>query len=92
MDRRVGATGPDQATLASRAGGGRLAPQGEGIGGAMLSTFCERMDQEHALSYLETDKLENVSFYEKFGFGVIEEAHVLGHPIGSCHERLERIE
>jgi hypothetical protein len=58
----------------------------------MLSTFCERVDQEHALSYLETDKLENVSFYEKFGFGVIEEAHVLGHPIGSCHERLERIE
>ena len=46
----------------------------------MLSTFCERVDQEHALSYLETDKLENVSFYEKFGFGVIEEAHVLGTP------------
>ncbi len=31
--------------------------QGHGIGGAMLSAFCERMDQEHRLAYLETDKL-----------------------------------
>ncbi len=23
----------------------------------MLSAFCERMDQEHRLAYLETDKL-----------------------------------
>lgn len=54
--------------------------QGQGIGGAMLSAFCERMDQEHALSYLETDKLENVGFYQKFGFRVIEQAPVLGIP------------
>jgi len=54
--------------------------QGQGIGGAMLSTFCERMDQEHMLSYLETDKFENVGFYEKFGFRVIEEGAVLGIP------------
>ncbi len=46
----------------------------------MLSAFCERMDQEHALSYLETDKLENVGFYQKFGFRVIEQAPVLGIP------------
>ena len=31
--------------------------QGHGIGGAMLSAFCERMDQENRLAYLETDKL-----------------------------------
>lgn len=54
--------------------------QGQGIGGAMLSAFCERMDQEHALAYLETDKLENVGFYQKFGFRVIEQAPVLDIP------------
>jgi len=52
--------------------------QGKGIGGAMLSAFCERMDQEYTLSYLETDKLENVGFYERFGFRIIEEGAVLG--------------
>lgn len=54
--------------------------QGKGIGGAMLSAFCERMEQEHTLSYLETDKLENIAFYERFGFRVIEECTVLGVP------------
>ena len=54
--------------------------QGQGIGGAMLSAFCERMDQDHMPSYLETDKFDNVGFYEKFGFRVIEEAPVLGTP------------
>jgi len=38
------------------------------------------MDQEHMLSYLETDKFENVGFYQKFGFAVLAEAKVLGVP------------
>jgi hypothetical protein len=38
------------------------------------------MDQEHTLSYLETDKFDNVGFYEKFGFRVVEEGAVLGIP------------
>ena len=54
--------------------------QGQGIGRAMLSAFCERMDQEQMLSYLETDKFENVGFYQKFGFAVLVEARVLGVP------------
>ena len=54
--------------------------QGQGIGGAMLLDFCERMDSDGALSYLETDKSENVHFYQKFGFTVIAEAHILGVP------------
>ena len=54
--------------------------QGQGIGGAMLVDFCTRMDDEHALSYLETDKSENVRFYQKFGFTVIVQAEILGIP------------
>ena len=51
---------------------------GQGIGGAMLGAFCSRMDQAHSVSYLETDKWENVFFYRKFGFRVIGEGKVLG--------------
>jgi ribosomal protein S18 acetylase RimI-like enzyme len=51
-----------------------------GIGGAMLAAFCERMDRECTLSYLETDKPENLRFYQKFGFTVIAEEEVLGVP------------
>ena len=54
--------------------------QGRGIGSAMLVDFCARMDHCGMLSYLETDKSENVRFYEKFGFTVIAEAEILGIP------------
>jgi hypothetical protein len=38
------------------------------------------MDERRTMSYLETDKFENVRFYQKFGFTVITEAEVLGTP------------
>jgi GNAT superfamily N-acetyltransferase len=52
--------------------------QGQGIGGAMVAEFCRRVDDSDAASYLETDKLENVRFYERFGYRVVAEAPVLG--------------
>jgi hypothetical protein len=36
------------------------------------------MDACRAISYLETDKPENVRLYQRFGFRVIESADVLG--------------
>jgi|SRR5215468_4022185 len=54
--------------------------QGQGIGRAMLSEFCARADRSGGLSYLETDKPENVRFYQKFGFTVIAEAEILHVP------------
>jgi len=54
--------------------------QGQGIGGAMLAGFCAHMDDCGALSYLETDKFDNVRFYLRFGFRVIAEAEILGVP------------
>jgi ribosomal protein S18 acetylase RimI-like enzyme len=54
--------------------------QGQGIGSTMLAGFCARMDDYGTQSYLETDKFENVRFYQKFGFTVIAEAEVLGVP------------
>jgi ribosomal protein S18 acetylase RimI-like enzyme len=52
--------------------------QGQGIGTAMMQAFCERVDRDHALAYLETDKEENVGFYEKFGFETVGDAKVIG--------------
>ncbi|HVH89383.1 MAG TPA: GNAT family N-acetyltransferase [Terriglobales bacterium] len=54
--------------------------RGRGIGTAMLHTFCAIMDLCRSLSYLETDKLENVRFYQKFGFTVVGEVETLGIP------------
>lgn len=52
--------------------------QGRGIGGSMMERFVEVVDGDAA--YLETDKPENVRFYERFGFEVVDEAEVLGVP------------
>jgi hypothetical protein len=38
------------------------------------------MDEQKALTYLETDKPENVRFYAKFGFVTTSDASVLGTP------------
>ena len=54
--------------------------QHQGIGSTMLSVFCACMDGFSAVAYLETDKSENVRFYQKFGFTVVGQADVLGVP------------
>jgi GNAT superfamily N-acetyltransferase len=54
--------------------------QGKGVGSALLQVFCDRIDSLQALAYLETDKRENVRFYERFGFRLSAEDRVLGVP------------
>jgi ribosomal protein S18 acetylase RimI-like enzyme len=52
--------------------------QGRGIGSMLLTDYCHRLDQTGMLSYLETDKPENVRLYERFGYEVTGEADVIG--------------
>jgi ribosomal protein S18 acetylase RimI-like enzyme len=52
--------------------------QGRGIGSMLLADYCRRLDQARMLSYLETDKPENVRLYERFGYEVTAETMVLG--------------
>ena len=52
--------------------------QGQGIGSQLLETFCEQMDEVGEMSHLETDKIENVHFYERFGFSIGGETDILG--------------
>jgi ribosomal protein S18 acetylase RimI-like enzyme len=52
--------------------------QGLGIGSRLMEELCREIDSFPQPAYLETDKPENVPFYERFGFGVIGEATALG--------------
>ena len=52
--------------------------QGQGIGSQLIEHFCRYLDQKGEVAYLETDKIENVRLYERFGFSVSEETLLLG--------------
>jgi len=52
--------------------------QGRGIGKALLGAFLTMVDDQGLPAYLETDVDRNVALYEKFGFRVIAQEHLLG--------------
>jgi GNAT superfamily N-acetyltransferase len=54
--------------------------QGHGIGTLLLAEHCHRLDEAGMLGWLETDKPENVPFYERGGYRVVAEADTLGVP------------
>ena len=54
--------------------------QGQGIGSLIIQEHCRRLDAARDVGYLETDKPENVRFYERFGFEVIGGEPVIGVP------------
>lgn len=54
--------------------------QGQGIGSMLLQQLCDHLDQQQALGYLETDKPENVTLYQRFGFTTRATETVIGTP------------
>jgi GNAT superfamily N-acetyltransferase len=52
--------------------------QGKGIGSLIMREHVARLDRAQELGYLETDKTENVRFYERFGFEMVGEQPVIG--------------
>ena len=52
--------------------------QRQGIGSLVMQEHCRRLDAAGEVGYLETDKAENVGFYERFGYEVIGEEQVIG--------------
>jgi len=52
--------------------------QGQGLGTALMRHYLDRLRGENLPGYLETDKPENVKFYEKFGFVVTHQEEVIG--------------
>ena len=55
--------------------------QGRGIGTALMQRYIDHLEQEKAAGYLETDRLENVEFYKRFGFIVRRNEELIGAPI-----------
>jgi ribosomal protein S18 acetylase RimI-like enzyme len=52
--------------------------QGSGIGTALMQRFCHEVDARKAAAFLETDRSENVRFYQGFGFQVVDEVEIFG--------------
>lgn len=52
--------------------------QRRGIGARLLGEHTARLDSADQASYLETDKQENVTFYERHGYVVVGQADVIG--------------
>lgn len=52
--------------------------QGKGIGGQMMDFYCGIIDKDRLEAHHETDRAENVPFYERFGFKVVQEEAVIG--------------
>ncbi len=55
--------------------------QRQGAGTALMRRYVEHLTKENAAGYLETDRWENVAFYQKFGFIVQREEELIGTPI-----------
>ena len=54
--------------------------QRRGIGSALLTPVLQRCDEHGLPAYLETQKPENLPFYGRFGFRVLDEISVSGSP------------
>jgi GNAT superfamily N-acetyltransferase len=54
--------------------------QRQGIGTALMNRYIDGLEEERSVGYLETDRVENVQFYKKFGFVVKHEEVVIGTP------------
>jgi ribosomal protein S18 acetylase RimI-like enzyme len=56
------------------------AHQGRGLGGKLVARHVEGATRDGVPAYLETDRPENVGFYERFGYRVTRELRV--RPLG----------
>jgi GNAT superfamily N-acetyltransferase len=52
--------------------------QGRGVGRMLMESYSMELDRTGVVGYLETDRPENVVFYQRFGFVVTGTAPILG--------------
>ncbi|HEU4363211.1 MAG TPA: GNAT family N-acetyltransferase [Mycobacterium sp.] len=52
--------------------------RGRGFGQALMRSRLDRCDAEHRPAYLESSKIENVPYYQRFGFAVTGEITLPG--------------
>lgn len=56
------------------------AHQGSGVGGALIRAVTDRCDEQGLGAYLESSKEQNVPFYGRHGFEVVERIEPSGQP------------
>lgn len=61
--------------------------QGRGVGSALLAPVLARCDADRIPAHLESSKIENVPFYERHGFRVVDEFTFRGGPTVWCMHR-----
>lgn len=70
--------------------------QGRGIGTELLAAWLRLVDADGSPAYLETDAAENLSFYQRAGFDIIEKMAILGVGIWTMRRgagrRVEKVE
>ena len=54
--------------------------QGQGIGSQMMEYYCNHVDKLGMAAYHETDRPENVKFYQRSGFQVIGQETIMDFP------------
>jgi predicted N-acetyltransferase YhbS len=54
--------------------------QGQGIGSQLMEYYCNHIDSLGMAAYHETDRPENVKFYERFGYKVTGKETILDFP------------
>ncbi|UCF07871.1 MAG: GNAT family N-acetyltransferase [Thermoplasmata archaeon] len=52
--------------------------QGQCIGKKLMEYYCKQVDSQNMPAYHETDQPQNVRFYEKFGYKVVETEPIFG--------------
>jgi ribosomal protein S18 acetylase RimI-like enzyme len=52
--------------------------QRQGLGSKMMERFCAEVDSKNEAAFLETDRLTNVRFYEKYRFRTVDESLIFG--------------
>jgi ribosomal protein S18 acetylase RimI-like enzyme len=57
-----------------------VAMQGRGLGASMMKDVLRRCDEEGKEAYLESSSPQNIPFYQRYGFEVMEEISV-GNPV-----------
>jgi ribosomal protein S18 acetylase RimI-like enzyme len=55
--------------------------QRRGLGRALLAAWLADVDRDASCAYLETDRPENVAFYERAGFVVLGETRIFSVPV-----------
>ena len=54
--------------------------QGKGMGSTLMAYLATKADQDGVGCYLENADPRNISFYQRFGFKIMDEKHFLGFP------------